>query len=202
MYTYTYTYTHVPGIPYGKGEQREFVLGTALVYIIRVVGASLHMLSAHPCCHTLGYAPLGPLAYVSEGLVLSTLTTAVITCKMSKEPFPPVLAMLAMVSLLHDWLGIVGSMMYYFQLFYQLSTELGISLFRVKRRVYCCGVWDMAHRYVCAVHRKTVIFFFFFYHSYHIINIDITTILIPSPHPHPPLLNLILIFDIWRTGGT
>ena len=110
------------------------MFGLSLSYIIRAFG-------------TFGTAEIGgQIGYLAEGFVLSIPTTEIILCKMSNKHFNPVIVVLIMASVVDNFLAIVITLGYYCYLFFYLSEKLGIPLFRVKTRVYCCGVFDMCHR--------------------------------------------------------
>lgn len=118
-----------------------WVSGAALVFLLRAANAWYHMVEVG--------GPQNPVAvnaYLMEGLVLSCVTTEVIFSKMAKAPFSPVLFLLALIGWLSDSAGIAFSIIYYVQLFVNLSYSLNIPLFRLKRRVYMSGVFDMCHR--------------------------------------------------------
>lgn len=124
---------------WNDAQRSPWVIGSLFVYGIRIACAAYHVLET-------GGAPLEAKWYILEGLLLSCVTTEVILCKMAKAPFSPLLLLLAMVGWLNEWAGILCSVAYYVQLFWGLSDALNLSLVRLKRRVYCCGVFDMCHR--------------------------------------------------------
>jgi choline-phosphate cytidylyltransferase len=110
------------------------MFGLSLGYIIRAFG-------------TFGSAEIGgQIGYLAEGFILSIPTTEIILCKMSNKHFNPVIVVLIMASVVDNFLAILITLGYYCYLFFYLSEKLNIPLFRVKTRVYCCGVFDMCHR--------------------------------------------------------
>ena len=120
-------------------QRSPWVFGAILVYGIRVGCAAYHVYETES-------GVLEAKWYILEGLLLSCVTTEVILCKMAKAPFSALLPLLAMIGWLNEWAGIFCSVAYYIQLFWGLSDALNLSLVRLKRRVYCCGVFDMCHR--------------------------------------------------------
>ncbi len=127
-------------LAYWRDAQRStWVIGSIMVYAIRACNAYYNMLE-------FGNSTMPAKMYILEGLILSCVTTEVILCKMSKAPFSSLLLLLSLVGFVSEWAGILCSVAYYIQLFWGLSDALKIPLFRLKRRVYCCGVFDMCHR--------------------------------------------------------
>lgn len=109
------------------------MFGLSLTYIIRWLG-------------TFGSQDTSHIGYLAEGFILSIPTTEIILCKMSGKHFNPIIVVLVMASVVDNFLAILISAGYYCYLFFYLSEKLNIPLFRVKSRVYCCGVFDMCHR--------------------------------------------------------
>lgn len=117
-----------------------WITGAVLVYLLRAGNGWVNFIDAG------NGGVLEAKTYIMEGMLLSCVTTECIFSKMAKAPFAPVLLMLALIGWLGDWAGIVFSVTYYVQLFANLSHTLDLPLFRLKKRVYCCGVFDMCHR--------------------------------------------------------
>ncbi len=120
-------------VAFSEHHELYSIVGLTLTYLIRVFGQL-----ASDDSTTLGY--------LCEGFILSIPTTEIILCKMSGKHFNPLIIIITMASVVDNYLAIAGALGYYVYMFYYLTIKLNIPFFRIKTRVYCCGVFDMCHR--------------------------------------------------------
>jgi cytidyltransferase-like protein len=132
-------------VPFSEARQLQAVLAIVLTYGVRLVGV-------------LASSDSSTLAYLCEGFVLSIPTTEIILCKMSDKAFSPIVVVLAMASVIDNSLALLCTAGYYSYLFYSLTVKLRIPFLRPKRRVYCCGVFDMCHRGHMLLFQRTAVF--------------------------------------------
>lgn len=138
-----------PRVPFSEAKELHAVLSTAITYAVRLLGVygsfSLSSLT-HTAHHAHAHAHSLTLPFLCEGFILSIPTTEMILCKMSGKPFSALIPVLAMASIVDDRLALLCTAYYYLSLFYTLTVKLSIPFLRPRRRLYCCGVFDMCHR--------------------------------------------------------
>jgi len=85
------------------------------------------------------------LDLISQGLLLSVVTSDIILAKMSNRDLHPFIVIFAMLSILNNFLILVLVGLYYIGTLYEISEFMHLSLFGVTRNVYVDGVYDMCH---------------------------------------------------------
>ena len=84
-------------------------------------------------------------AVISQGLIMTILTSDLIVAKMSKSQLHPLIPVIMAVSLISNTLCVVLCVAYHVAIFYQISYGLNLPMFTVKKNVLVYGVWDLTH---------------------------------------------------------
>jgi len=85
------------------------------------------------------------LDLISQGLLISVVTSDIILAKMADRDLHPYIVIFAMLSILNNFLILLVVCLYYIGALYEISEFLHLSLFGVTRNVYVDGVYDMCH---------------------------------------------------------
>jgi len=85
------------------------------------------------------------LDLISQGLLISVVTSDIILAKMANRDLHPFIVIFAMLSILNNFLILVLVGLYYIGTLYEISDFMHLSLFGITRNVYVDGVYDMCH---------------------------------------------------------
>lgn len=85
------------------------------------------------------------LDIVCDGLFMSIITTDIIVAKMAGRDLHPWLVLMAMGSLLSNFVCLFLAFFYYITIVSEVALFLNLPLFSVVRNVYVDGVYDMCH---------------------------------------------------------
>ncbi len=118
-------------------QYRETRLGVLFCMLFRIGPAVLYY---------LGWVRSESLLNViCDGLIVSVISTDLAVSRMAKRQLHPWVWLFAMASVI-NYLAIVGVVvLYYFLLFYELTTSMKLPMFTLARNVYVDGVYDLCH---------------------------------------------------------
>jgi len=85
------------------------------------------------------------LDIVCDGLFMSIITTDIIVAKMAGRDLHPWLVVMAMVSLLSNFLCLFLVFFYYITIVSEVALFMNLPLFSVVKNVYVDGIYDMCH---------------------------------------------------------
>jgi len=85
------------------------------------------------------------LDIISQGLLISLVTSDIILAKMANRDLHPFIVIFAMLSILNNFIILVSVFLYYIGSLYEISEFLHLAIFGVTRNVYVDGVYDMCH---------------------------------------------------------
>lgn len=131
--------TFLAYVYYMDSKHYNSKMGLAISIFIRAIPAILiymGLLSQNMNIYTV----------ISHGIIMSILTGDMIISKMADRQLHPMVPIIVMLSVLDNFLCIVGAFVYYFAILSEISFYLRIPIFGVKRVVFINGVFDLFHR--------------------------------------------------------